>query len=318
MFRSNFSRLVTPANGRALEVIFAEGGKNIVTHKSSLFNVEGTDDPYKQSLGLVGLGLLKPMPEGSRIRMDKMRQGRARVYLGDVFNVAVGYTRQMQRADPNKTILKLIAKELKKAFVQTQEIAASLRWLNGFTFQGDEPDQVAWFSTAHKLLRSVDGSTVWSNRSSTDASLSYTSLRQASVDLELTKSDSGRVDPLIPKDLLIGPVNRPLAYELTKSTLVPGATVTPTAGVYQQQNTVNFVNGGMGLTPMVNEYWGSSTAWFLTTGISDLDFHWYNFMSDVYDNYMDFHTKIYYQDVSAEWGYGAGSTRGAYGSAGIA
>lgn len=244
-----------------------------------------------------GLGVFQTMGENENVTYDGGVQGPFKrvthVLRGLGFQVGL-----LARKHDLDGIVARLAPALGRAHrVSIQTQAANL-YNNAFG-STTTADGQALCSTAHTFLR---GGGTWSNASSTSAALGQTALETGIVAFSQIKDFEGYPMPLTAKTLLIPPALRPIAHEITMSTLRHDTTT----------HADNFVHG------MVNPEWwaylSSSTRWFILGPKEQMEVLWiWNIRPETSHGY-DFDkeaakTKMLYASSTV-----APDARGVYGS----
>jgi hypothetical protein len=211
--------------------------------------VEDSDRMTEITQGVVGFDDIPEKPEGEPYASVTLRPGHEKRLTHTTFGRMFDVTKEALEDDRHKQLSKH-AMWFMFAAGYVQERRAANLFNNGFTTE-TTGDGVAAFSTAHVLA----GGGSFRNRPSTDAALSWNSLRDAIVDFATeTKHDSGQLAMAV-EDLylIVPPQLEMLADRIVNSTQLPGT----------DANDRNAIKARRNIEIVVNPLLTSSTAWFL-------------------------------------------------------
>lgn len=248
MNRATFSKSVVPGLFAFMNSALARRPK----FYDKITNVKTSKKAYEESAYFGGLGLMPEKPEGEQISYDEFIQGPTKRWVHKTYGLGIRITEELieDALYPDvPTEMGDMSKELGNSGTETMEVLIHDIFNSGtVTTTHTAGDGLAVFSTVHK---SLNGAT-WANRSSSDATLSGTSLRQGFLDFENTLSDRGIQQVQVPKTLVVPPQLEFTARELINSTYDPSTA----------NNAINTIQS-RNLTLLVDPYLTSTTAWFL-------------------------------------------------------
>lgn len=296
--RGQFAQLLAPA----LHDVIYEDLDSHVEEFSQTFNVASSSRAYEEDVLLAGLGQVPVKPEGEVIRMDDPIQGGSYRYTHQSYALGFQVTREMW-TDDQYGIMKRVSGDFAASIKQTIESTAANILTNGFTASTGTItiDGVTLYNTAHPLL----GGGTYSNRASTDISLSVSGLQEIILLFEKMVNERGLLKMSIPETLLIPPELQYTAGEILNSAYKPNT----------GNNDVNVMQGR--LEPSINHYLTLSTAWYVFGKKSShhLKFFWRE--QPQFDNQDDFFTKganfstFFRFSVGATYWHGTAASRGA-------
>jgi hypothetical protein len=201
-------------------------------------------------------------------------------------------------------VMKKNTKELSKAARNAREVGFFNMLNNGFTVEYGFPKfgtNEALIAVAHTKLGGGTGS----NRASTDADLSPTSLEAAIIAFESLSDEMDIPVVVKPKLLLCGPQLKMTAREILGSEFRP----------YTSNNEINALREE-GLDYMVGHYIVDPDSWFLLAGKGDHDLNFFERQAVRFQNGDDFDTGDAKFKAFQRFSVGAGEWRGIYGSQG--
>lgn len=268
---SGFSNLLAPG----LHDIFFNRYNQWPDEYSQVFNVLSSNRAYEEDAEVTGLGQLVTKGEGVSITYDDPFQStNKKRYTHTAFGLGFRVTEELYNDDLYGIIKKMPA-SLARSAKQTTEVQAWNVFNNAFNAAYAGLDGVALCSTAHPNVRLVGGP--YSNRLSTDADLSVTSLQAAIELMEGTTDDRDMNIMLKPNMLIVTPSNKWMARELLNSTSKP----------HTADNEINALKEEE-LKYFVGHYLTDSDAWFLVSDKADhaLNFFWRK--RPTFDNSDDF------------------------------
>lgn len=270
---SGFSNLLAPE----LSNVFFNKYKQWPEEYNTLFNVESSTRAYEEDVEVAGLGQMVNKPEGVGITYDDPYQsGRVR-YTHTTFGLGFRVTDELFN-DDLYGVIKKMPQALARSAHQTIEVQGANVLNNAFNTNFNVGlDGVQLISTAHANVKQTGGP--YSNRLSTDADLSVTSLQSAIILMETTTDDRDLNLQIRPRLLVITPNQKWIARELLKSEYKP----------HTADNEINaFKDEDLSYT--VNHYLTDTNAWFLLADKADhyLKFYWRKKLA--FDNDDDFDT----------------------------
>jgi hypothetical protein len=301
-----------------IQALFDENVEGIPDAQwSRIFKRETSDKLYEVRLGMVGMGLPTLKSELQSPRVDQPKQGRPVKYVHTTYAMETRLSVEAKNDDRYGKLSRMIVPEMTRNFSLLQEYQHADIFNLGFTTQGYEPDGVSLFNTAHPLVNGVIGGvTTVSNRSSTDAALSITSLAAARTTLRKTRTESGKLTPLTAKYLVVGPSQLSLAEEIVRSTLKPGQF---TGGTQPNDQNVFGPAGNYHLEIICWDYLDESlnpNAWFLLADTPSLKFMHFDREKLTSDTDIDKRIRAIIFLAFARYSFGFDDWRGAYASKG--
>lgn len=239
---------------------FQDGLKRWGNEYQEIFNVQNSDKSSEKDSYESGFGSMPVKAEGVAATYDRIYPGLKSTYTHQTY--ALGYEITEEAIEDNLHTPETFSKlpdALSSSGEETVEVTSANILNNGFSTTGF--DGVALFSTTHPLLA---GGTQ-SNRSSTDADLSVTSLTAGVTAYGQFLDERGLHRALMPKTLLVAVDNWAVAAELLDSEYKP----------YTANNEVNALRDKT-LTRKINHYLTDADAWFLLADKKDhhLKFFW--------------------------------------------
>lgn len=267
--RGAFAQLLTPG----LYSVIYEDLEMHPEEYSAIFNVSPSDRAYEEDQLVAGLGAVPLKPEGETLKFDDPIQGGSIRYTHLAYGLGFQVTREMWD-DDKYGIMSRVSKDYAGSIRQTVEATAAAVLINGFTSQ-TSIDGVSLFNTAHPLL----GGGTYSNRASTDISLSTTGLQEIILLFEKMVNERGLIKRMVPEMLLIPPDLQFKAGEILNSAYKP----------YSGNNEVNVFQGR--LDPMINHYLTTTTQWFVLSRKASHTLKVYWKQQPQFDSQDDFNTK---------------------------
>lgn len=207
------------------------------------------------------LGLAQLKTEGGQTAFDNAA-GERYIYNQEHVEIGLGYAITRKAIDDNlyKTQFQPSNLGLIESFQQTKEIYGANVFNTGTTYNASVGgDGKALFATDHP----IDGGTV-ANRPSVEVELNEASLLNAMIAVRTNFKDQAGLKTFArARKLLVPPQLEPTAIRLTKTELRPGT-------ADNDVNAIMSTAGGLPEGYMVNDFFTSSTAWFLLTNITGL------------------------------------------------
>lgn len=209
------------------------------------------------------LGLAQLKTEGGQTAFDNAA-GERYIYNQEHVEIGLGYAITRKAIDDNlyKTQFQPSNLGLIESFQQTKEIYGANVFNTGTTYNASVGgDGKALFATDHP----IDGGTV-ANRPSVEVELNEASLLNAMIAVRTNFKDQAGLKTFArARKLLVPPQLEPTAIRLTKTELRPGT-------ADNDVNAIMSTAGGLPEGYMVNDFFTSSTAWFLLTNITGLSY----------------------------------------------
>lgn len=271
---------------------------------SQFMNVVKSDKAYEEYVGTSGSGLPSVKTEAGSFAFTDMRQGFVTRLTNTVYGLGVIVTREAVDDDKYGLVGKKESKMLAKSIRAGQETVCANLLNNGFSSSlFTTADGVALFSTAH--LNKAGGT--YSNKISTDADLSETTLEQAVTDIRNFTNDAGLRIQVMPKKLLVSTSDEFNAQRILKSINTPDTANNAINAI----RSLNSVPDGF----LVNPYFTDNDAWFLTTDNDDgLTYQDRDSIEMSMDNEEDTENAKFRARI--RFAVGCPDPRGVYGSAG--
>jgi hypothetical protein len=209
------------------------------------------------------LGLAQLKTEGGQTAFDN-GAGERYVYNQEHIEIGLGYAITRKAIDDNLYKSQFAPSNLGliESFQQTKEVYGA-NLLNTATVYNASVggDGVALCSTSHP----IDGGTV-ANRPAVDVDLNEGSLLNAMIAVRTNFKDQAGLKTFArARKLLIPAQLEPVAIRLLKTELRPGT-------ADNDVNAIMMTAGGLPESYMVNEFFTSSTAWFLLTNVQGLNY----------------------------------------------
>jgi phage major head subunit gpT-like protein len=219
-------------------------------------NVIQSDRQTEISMNVVGFGDVPTKPEGTPYPTDVLMPGNQKTVTHTEFGMAFEVT-QTALEDDRFAQLKKYAMWLAFSAGYVCEKRAANLLNNGFTTEVTA-DGLSIFNTGHVLVR---GGT-FRNRPSSDVALSWTSLKNAIVDLSTeTKHDSGQIALAAQKLILVvPPALEMLADRIVNSNGLPQST----------DNDRNSIKSRRDISIVANPLLTSTTAWYLLSANKEM------------------------------------------------
>jgi hypothetical protein len=219
--------------------------------------VESSQRQTEIAQNIVGFGDIPEKAEGASYTTDLLKPGHEKRVTHTEFGMGFEVT-QTALEDDRYDQLKKYAMWLAFSAGYVQEKRAANVKNNGFTTELTA-DGLSFFNTAHGLAGS--GGT-FRNRPTAAVDLSWTSLRDAIIDLETeTKHDSGQLAGSV-QDLVleVPPQLEMIADRIVNSTNLPGST----------DNDRNSIKARRNIKIIVNKLLTDPDAWFLFAANKDM------------------------------------------------
>lgn len=215
----------------------------------NVYKIQTSDRKFERVVTYVPFNESVSKGEGDPYVMDTMRQGHTKDFTHTENGLGFEVT-QTALEDDAENLLTRAGEWLAFACRYLEERRAAGPFNNGFTTE-QTPDGVSLFNTAHLLAGGGTGS----NRPSTDADLSATSLTQAMIDLQTSQKDEAGhlAAPVTSWILYVPPALEFLAHRLVKSSGLPGSA----------DNDVNPIKDRRTWQVLVNPHLSDADAWFL-------------------------------------------------------
>ena len=269
-----------------------------------LLGSETTQKKIIQKAGVTGVGLPALILEGADADTDTFVQLPTKTYRMAKYGLGIGASRELV-ADDEHGIISQRAEMLGESIAESMEIQAFSVLNNAFDVTNyPGPDGVALCSLTHPAYKAGG---VRINLLASAADLDVASLELALIDYENMVDHRGFFQRLPTPRLLVAPLNRFNAYEITKSN--------------QRSDTPNnatnaFKYGENGnIEPMVSAYLTDPDAWFLVAPKKNgMLWVWREKPYTAKDYFEKSETGVVYLRYRADFGFH--SDRGVYGTPG--
>jgi phage major head subunit gpT-like protein len=261
--RGNYSDLFGSSMLPVLEELFRSELKQHPSRRDVLFKTVPTERDVWQSSELHDMPLFNQMSEADDYSYEAPKQGASKTL--SVSKYGLGFSISEEAVDDGKfAFIADAVQKMAKSARESQEIQA-MNILNNAFGSTTTADGVALCSTAHTL---PSGGTFRSKLSS-DADLSATSLEQALLDFETQfVGDTGIINLVQPKILMVAPSNKRLAKELIGSELKATTATAGSTGITNVNNMNSFKEEG--LIVVSSPHLTDSDAWFLCAAPSEM------------------------------------------------
>jgi hypothetical protein len=266
--RGQFSQLLAPG----LFSIIYEDLEMHPEEYSQFYNVYPTTKAYEEDQLVAGLAAVPTKPEGEAIKFDQPIQGGTYRYQPVPYALGFQVTREMWD-DDLYGIMKKVSQDFGGSIRQTLEAGAAAVLNQSFTTT--KTIDGGTLIGSHNLL----GGGAYVNASATNMAFSVSGVQEQLLIFEKTINERSLIKRMIPAECWI-PVDLQFqAQEIFHSAYKP----------YAGTNEVNSVQGR--LTPRINHYFSSITAWWLGSVKSGhtLKFFWRT--QPEFDSQDDFNTK---------------------------
>lgn len=201
---------------------------------------------------LYGMGSAPELPDGQAITYDSGGQLYVARYIYKVYGLAFALTKVLVEDGDHIRLGSIFSRHLAQSMIETKETLAANVLNRAFNSSYTIGDGKALVATDH-LLR--NGS--FSNKLSTPANLSQTSLEQMLIQIRQAVDSNGKKIRLNPKKLIVAPSNVFQAEVLLKSVLRAGTANNDINPVV----SMGMLSGGQANLSRLT----SQTAWFIQT-----------------------------------------------------
>lgn len=298
--RGQYSHLYGTAMLPVLEEIFRSEFDQHPSRRDELFNVKQTQRDIWQFTELHDMEMFSEMSEGEQYSYKRPKQGASRTLT--IKKYGLGASISEEAIDDGKfDLVSDIMRKMGRSARESQEVNAMNIFNNGFGSETTN-DGLALFHAAHTL---PSGGT-YRNLLSVASDLSTTSLDTALYDFETQNvGDSGIIELIQPKILLVNPIQKRYASELIGSDLKADS----------MDNNLNSLKSE-GLRVVASPHLTDTDAWFLLADKSQHGLRIINRASIETKSEVDFDTdSIKYKSRYREI-IGAAYAKGAFGTAG--
>lgn len=212
--KSNYSDLFGSSMLPALEEIFWSEWATHPSMREQVFKTVGTSTDIYQSTEMHDMPLFYTVAEGTDYTFRRPNQGASKTM--SIVKYGLGFSISEEAVDDGKfDFIADAVKKMAKSAKESQEISAMNIFNNGFDSETTSDSQYI-FDTDHTLPSGL----TFRNELSAAADLSPSSLETALIDFETQFiGDSGIINKLMPKILLVHPTLKRYAKELIGSDL---------------------------------------------------------------------------------------------------
>ena len=246
--KGNYGDLFGSSMLPALEELYRQTFAQHPSRREMLFRKKKTDQDIWQASEIHDMPLFSEVAEGEDYSYSRPRAGANKTFVP--LKYGLGFSISEEAVEDGKfDMIADAVRKMAKSARESQEIAAMNIFNNGFSSE-TAMDGVAVFSASHTLPSGL----TFRNKLSTDADLSVSSLDQALQDFETQfVGDTGIIELIQPKVLLVHPSNKRYALELIGSDLKADTS----------DNNMNSLKQE-GLRVVSSAHLTDSDAWFLT------------------------------------------------------
>ena len=224
MNRTQFNKSVVPGLfSFALDSFRSQAGEGELWRSviQACGAVKTSNRMYEESAYYAGLGTIPGKGEGESIQYDDMVQGPTKRWTHRTFGLGVRITEELiedSLYDQIPTQMESIMRELGNSARETITTLVFDIWNSGTVITSHTAgDGLAIFSAAHTQLR---GGT-WSNLLSPSVDLSATALQSALDSFENTRDDTGKIQMIKARRIMVNPSNAWKTKELLNSAYDP-------------------------------------------------------------------------------------------------
>lgn len=290
----------------ALEFIVQEEWESYKPRYEDIFNVKDMRTSIAQSSQVSSLLPAGVVGEAEQVPVQRVYNGYSKTYLAVKYGLMLASSQELID-DLQYDIMGQNAKRLMRAFMSTVEITAADVLNNGFSALG--PDGKALFATDHPLL--APGAGTGSNKLSTGADLSTTSMKAMITLLRQTTDTAGNKIMIKPKKLIVHPDDEFEARQIIKSVMLTDST---NANV----NAINSISSEYEIDIVVWDYLTANDAWFVAGSKEDHNLCFYWRKRPEIATEFDFKTEVALTKLTGRFVSGYSDWRGIVGSDGSA
>ena len=291
----NFPELLWPG----IKTKWGDSYRDYTPVYQQVFNVKTSDKAFEKDQGVTRLGLAAVKDQGDSITFRDPVQGFQREYVHVVYGLGTSITLEMYE-DDQYNYINGSPRWLARAIRQTEETVHADVLNNAF---GSElaADGLSIYNTAHV---NVGTGTTQSNRPSTDADLTQTSLEQAYIDIADWTDDQDIRINVTPSRLVV-----------PNELMWVAAKILGTQGeVNSADNTINPMYNIMPYT--VWNYLTDPDAWFILTDQNEAGYTSYVRRRTTLDRDNEFDTQNLRYHSTRRWSQGLTDYRHTYASPG--
>jgi hypothetical protein len=249
MRSSDFRNIVEPILNESFDGVYDQRKDE---WKQFMNEQTGTPRSYHEEVMLYGMGAAPDVPDGMAVTYQQGGQLYVARYTYTVVGLAYALTKVLVEDGDHIRLGTTMSKHLAQSMIETKETKCANHLNRAFNNSYVGGDGVELCSTAHPVIGGTQ-----SNKLSTDAVLSQTSLEQMLIQIRKAEDSNGKKIRITPKKLIVSSDNVFQAEVLLKSVLRSGTA----------NNDINAIRSmGMlsGDTAVVSRM-TSSVAWFVQT-----------------------------------------------------
>jgi len=288
-----------------LNALFGLEYKSYENQHAEIFDTETSDRAFEEEVMLSGFGEAAVKAEGSAVSFDSANESFTARYNHETIALAFSITEEAVEDNLYDSIAKRYTKALARSMAQTKQIKAANILNNAFSVTTVSGDKQFLIDNDHPTI----GGGTQSNRPTTLADLSETSLEQAMIDIAAFKDERGLKIAARGMKLIVPSANQFNAERILKSNQRVGTS----------DNDLNAL-ASKGMLPqgyVVNNFLTDSDAFFIKTDVPNGLKH---FQRAALKTAMegDFDTGNMRYKARERYSFGASDWRGIYGSDGSA
>lgn len=301
--RSNLTDFYLASALPFLEAVIEEEYESYPSVAEMLFNVKDMKNGITQHSQISALTAAGQVGEGEEITQDRVYQGFSKTYIARKFGILLS-TSQEAIDDERFDSISKNAQKLGRSIRSAEEIDASNILNNAFATTGNDGKVLC--ATDHPLL--APGAGTSSNKLATDADLSTTSLKDMITVFKKQLDTAANKVMIKPRKLVVPSELEYLAYELLRSTYLPGGS----------DNSVNSIGPGAlySIEPVCWEYLTDNDGWFLLADKADHEIYQFWSKRPEIKQEIDFKTDVALTRILARWDVGFSDWRGITGTPG--
>ena len=249
MRSSDFRNIVEPILNESFDGVYdqrKDEWKQFMTEQT------GTPRSYHEEVMLYGMGAAPDVPDGMAITYQSGGQLYVARYTYTVVGLAYALTKVLVEDGDHIRLGTTMSKHLAQSMIESKETKCANLLNRAFNNSYVGGDGVELCSTAHPVIGGTQ-----SNKLSTDAVLSQTSLEQMLIQIRKAEDSNGKKIRITPKKLIVSPDNVFQAEVLLKSVLRSGTANNDINAV----KSMGMLSGETGVVSRMT----SSVAWFVQT-----------------------------------------------------
>jgi len=289
-----------------LEFIVQEEWESFKPRYEQIFNVKDMRTAIAQSSQVSSLQPAGAVGEAEQVPVQRVYNGYSKTYTAVKYGIMMGSSQELID-DLQYDIMGENSRRLMRAFGSTVEITAADILNNGFSAAG--PDGKALFATDHPLL--APGAGTGSNKLSTGADLSTTSMKAMITLLRQTVDTAGNKVMIRPAQLIVHPDDEFEARQIIKSVML-------TDSANANVNAINSISSEYNIDVVVWDYLTASDAFFVAGEKMDHNLCFYWRKRPAIGTEYDFKTEVALTKLTGRFAAGYSDWRGIVGSDGSA